>query len=751
MSPIAPNIILFYDHDALAVIVDDIERHFSDSPLFDSGYRISRLDNRGQGKASLADIKDAGMFMLLSIDRQPEQEAAPRKRSLTESALYQHLSVGAQRLVVPVLDVKLRAKNAEHDTLADPSISTSAHYHLRPLVRSAHSADEIIQDIERILGKHLDSHEQVLQNRNSLLNVAGLTPDTDATGNPLLARQLAVIFGNAPDPADDEQLLASSDGANLKLNLRWAMRNLGFGHRKGAIANLRRIVSLDDGHLTANFWLSRLLSESNRDQGILDEANTRSKLLLSQLEQYHNDYHLLRSLGLLHQSRASFHLHQHDECQRQLRMAMKLDPNRDVLAETVRRTLQKIIRDGDIRLSHNDDHVELAVDALKILYVQDHSYYYRTVRALSESFSPELVSQLTRQLDIRIQKEVSPLFRSENQVTLFCTDELSKPLLAAREAKPLPSWQQYELSKDSALNQLTLLQQIARHQQSKWQQLKNDEQRLKLESQQAALLPDKIDQGLAEMKDCKQSLSSTRLATISSVVLAVISVTLFWFPALSTQLASVPFVICFILSALFAIQWRRHSERKATYEAKLRDAVAALSNQLEAETHPNLTTDGLFQRLDFLASQLREHVAEESRECNERRQHLHQQTGQFMLLADTFESSLTACDNKFNPFVHNQEIRWQPLALMADACLMPPELQAVRESHGTNDQGLCTQGSGEGLNRWSVYFEAQIDEQRWQRLQSQEKLAISQPNLRPIIMPSVDNIINFKAKTEEIH
>ncbi|GAA5216767.1 hypothetical protein ACFSJ3_13470 [Corallincola platygyrae] len=747
MSPIAPNIILFYDHEALAVIADDVERHFNDSPLFHGGFRLSRLDNKGQGKASLADIKDAAMFLLVGIDRAPDQDVTPKKRSLTESALYQHLSAGGKHLVVPVIDVRLRSKSADHDTQPDTSIGQGPHYHLRPLVRSAHTGSEIITELEQILGRHLDSQE-TNQTSHSLLDIVGYTPDSESH-DPVISQQLDVIFGRSPDPADDQLLHASSDGANLKLNLRWAMRNLGFGHRKGAIANLRRVVDLDDGHVTANFWLSRLLSESNRDPGLLDEAETRSRLLLQQLEQFHHDFHLLRSLGLLHQSKASFNLHKHDECHRQLKQAMKLDQNRDVLSETVKRTLQKIIRDGDIRLNHNDDQVELAVDALKTLFVQDHGYYYRTVRALSENFSPELVSQLTRQLDIRLQKEVTPLFRSEGKVTLFCTDELNRPMLAAREPKPLPSWQQYELCRDSAKNQLAQLQQVARHQQSQWQQLKSDEQRLKLETQQAKTLPATIELAINEMKQTQQSLSSMRLATISCIALAVVSITLFWLPKFSTQLASIPFIICFILSALFAIQWQRQRDRKRANEKALRKAVDSLSTQLEAETPSNLSTDGLFQRYDFLASQLREHVEEETKECHERRQDLHQRTSQFMLLADGFEAAVDICYGKFNPFTTSGIVQWQPLSLIADPCLMPPDLQADRDSVDQRSAGLAHLGEDGHISRWAVYFEAPIDESRWTRLQSEERASVS-PSLRPIILPSVDNIINFKAK-EETH
>lgn len=738
MSPCAPTIVLLTLDDMLEPFADGLYRLFGTTALHDAGFRLWHMDGNGNGQGSLAAIRDAAAFIMLRQSGNPN-----RRRTLTENAVIQHLSAAGRRQTLPVLEVVLQTQQGQAPTAPDPKLAQNPHF--RRLVLPGHNRH--LPSVIEALGVALANHTGPLPtgDGSGQLTVAGVVFDDleDAVDHPCWA-ELARVFGCVGDLADDPRFAQGADATAVRWQQALALRNLTIGNRHGAIRHLNQLITLDDGHFVANFWLSRLLADQD-ESAELEKALQHARVANGHLDR---GQPLLQSLLLTHQAKANHRLGRHDAALAQARDGCRLHINEESVVSLVREVLAKLRRDGDIRLFHNENLVNETVLALQGLLAAEPVIYYRVMRQLEADHAGELLTQIAQRLTLALQKSAVPVFRSEQEVTLFTADCRSQPLLAPREAKPLPPWQQLEQCRDSLANQLVLLQQCASQMEAEELELGSLERQAREQQDWAAALPEHTESSHKLLLDALSGVSRNRIATLLVVILAAAALGLgfAYAPALRPMLGWV-LAGAFILAVGFVIAWRKHHERAVIQRDQLMDDVQLLESSLGESSEPPQSPTALAERLDFLTSRLREENQRLAAAIEHRRNRLVTQAQQFAQLTDRYEEALKVFNGRSEPaLISANQLHWLPPRQLHDASALPPPLrQRLRTSSAETSTNLARH-TADGWCRWAVYFNGCDDDDRWHRLQSSQPQNLPLP---PPLEPTVENVVTLHQDNNE--
>lgn len=730
MSPCAPTIVLLTLDEMLEPFAEGLHRLFGTTALHDAGFRLWQMDASGNGQGSLAAIRDAAAYVLLR-----QAGSTTRRRTLTENAVLQHIGAAGRRQTLPVLEVVLQTQQGQAAPPPEPKLSQNPHF--RRLTLPGHNRH--LPVVIEALGVALANHTGPLpaSDGSGQLTVAGVIFDDldDAVDHPSWP-ELARVFGCVTDLADDPRFANGADATAVRWQQALALRNLTIGNRHGAIRHLNLLLALDDGHFVANFWLSRLLADSD------SEAELEKSLAHARIANGHLDRGepLLHSLLLTHQARANNRLGRHDAALAQARDACRLQVNEESLVTLVREVLAKLRRDGDIRLYHNEALVNEVVQAMQNLLATDPITYYRVMRQLEADHAGELLTQIAQRFTLALQKTALPVFRSEQEITLFTADCRSQPLLAPREAKPLPPWQQIDQCRDALANQLVLLQQCASQMEAEELELATLERQLREQQEWASALPSHIDSGHQQLQQALAGANRNRIAAALVVVASAVALGLgfAYLPSLR-PLLGVLLAGAFLLAVGFVIAWRKHHDRARDQRTLLEDDVQLLECSLGEQAQPTTNARELVERLDFLASRLREENERLADAVDNRRKRLTTQAQQFAQLVDHYEEALQILGGRCQPpLIDEAAIHWQPRPLMHDSAPLPPTLrQRVRLASAGSGNGLARLSS-DGWCRWAAYFGGCDDDERWQRLLSTQ---VSGQPLAPALEPSVENVV----------
>lgn len=707
MSPCAPTIVLLTLDEMLEPFAEGLCRLFGTTALYDAGYRLWHMDANGNGQGSLAAIRDAAAFVLLR-----QAVSAPRRRSLTENAVIQHLSAAGRRQTTPVLEVLLQAQQGITPSEADSKLSQNAHF--RRLVLPGHNRH--LPTIIEAMGVALASQTGPLPHADgrSQLLLAGvaLAEIDEATDHPHWP-ELARMFGCCRDIADDPRFAAAPAAAATRWQQALALRNLAIGNRQGAIRHLRELLQLDDGHFVANFWLSRLLADSS------DNADLEQGLHYAHVAKGHLDRQmpLTDSLLLAHQARANHALGRVDAALAQARDSALRHINEESMVTLVREVLAKLRRDGDIRLYHNEALVNESVQALQRLFALCPQTYYRVMRQLEAEHAGELLGQLAQRLMLSLQKVVVPIFRSEQEITLFTSDCCHQPLLASREAKPLSPWQQLDQCRESLANQLVMLQQCGQHLQAEEQELSALEHQLRERLTWVRTLPDETENAHQQLGQALQLSRRHRSAAFLIFLLSALAlmVGLSALPLLRPYLAWL-LAGAFMAAVAYIGSWHKQRERAQQQRELLQTTITRLEQTLSEPPSSLNDAHDLAQRSDFLLSRLREETEKLARLIGQKRERLIAQAQLFIPLCDQFEGALGLLDNRFYPpQLHEQGLSWAKLPEAQQQSPLPPGLKRRVRSQARNETLFLTRDLGQGAERHACYFSGCSDNERWQR------------------------------------
>ncbi len=707
MSPCAPTIVLLTLDEMLEPFADGLCRLFGTTALHEAGYRLWHMDASGNGQGSLAAIRDAAAFVLLR-----QAVSAPRRRSLIENAVIQHLAAAGRRQTLPVLEVLFQAQQGLTPSEADSKLSQNPHF--RRLILPGHNRH--LPTIIEAMGVALASQTGPLPHADggSQLLVAGVALDEidEATDHPHWP-ELALMFGCCRDLADDPRFADIPAAAATRWQQALALRNLAIGNRQGAIRHLRELLLLDDGHFIANFWLSRLLADSS------DSAELELALHHGHVARGHLDRQmpLVHSLLLTHQARTNHALGRVDAALAQARDAALVHINEESVVALVREVLAKLRRDGDIRLYHNEALVNETVLALQGLFANSPQTYYRVMRQLDADHAGELLSQLAQRLTLALQKVAVPVFRGEQEITLFAGDCCRQPLLASREAKPLSPWQQLDQCRESLANQLVMLQQCGQHLQAEEQELNALECQLRERLEWVRTLPEETEeahQQLGQALHLSRRHRSTALLIflLSALALAVGLTTL---PLLRPYLGWL-LAAAFVLAVAYVGSWRKQRERAQQQRELLHATITRLEQTLGEEQPPLGDAHAIAQRSDFLLSRLREETEQLARLINHKRERLIAQAQLFIPLCDRFEEALRTLDGRFYPpQLDEQGLGWAILREPQQRSPLPPSLRRRVRAVTRDEEQFLALDLGQGPQRHACYFSGCSDAERWQR------------------------------------
>lgn len=707
MSPCAPTIVLLTLDEMLEPFADGLCRLFGTTALHEAGYRLWHMDANGNGQGSLAAIRDAAAFVLLR-----QAVSAPRRRSLIENAVIQHLAAAGRRQTLPVLEVLFQAQQGLTPADADSKLSQNPHF--RRLILPGHNRH--LPTIIEAMGVALANQTGPLPHADggSQLLVAGVALDEidEATDHPQWL-ELALIFGCCRDLADDPRFATAPDAALVRWQQALALRNLAIGNRMGAMRHLRQLVQLDDGHFVANFWLSRLLADGS-DSGELEQALHHGHVARGHLDRQMT---LAHSLLLAHQARANHALGRVDAALAQARDSAQLHINEESVVALVRELLAKLRRDGDIRLYHNEALVNETVQALLGLFANSPQTYYRVMRQLEADHAGDLLLQLAQRLTLALQKVVVPIFRSEQEITLFTGDCCRQSLLASREAKPLSPWQQLDQCRDSLANQLVMLQQCGQHLQAEEQELSALESQLRERLEWAHTLPQETEHAHQQLSQAlslsyRHRSAALLIFLLSALALAVGFTTLpLLRPYLGWLLAG-----AFVLAVAYIGSWRKQRERALQQQELLLSTILRLEQALDESTQPLSDAHAIAQRSDFLFSRLHEETEQLARLINQKRERLITQAQLFIPLCDRFEEALRTLDGRFfPPQFEDQGLGWAILSEPQQRSPLPTNLRRRVRAVTRDSQQFLTLDQGQGLQRHACYFSGCSDSGRWQR------------------------------------
>lgn len=734
MSQFAPTILVYISQDKYQALVESLEERLLEHPLHRAGVRVSQLNGKGAKNASVADLKDAAAIVILG-----SETLNSKQRSLTESALYQQVAAAGPRN--PTTMLLCQFSDEVVDNAAPQALDGNNLFSMA--INEDRAVEQLLQAIAPLLSTQLcvKAWPNIPRQGADLLQFSGYRPDSQ-TDNPQLQAQLALAFGQQDDLQQEESLRHAPDAANYLLHRRWGMRNLALGNRKGAIESFNQITRLDDGDPMANFWLSRLLSHTEQSKADYEQAIRRAELLHSFVARLHPEMSLLGSLALLHRSRALHQLRRYDEALETLQQASKLCAHQEVLKDLVRMSLQKLLRDGDLRREHVAEPLQGAIDALESLFSLDHLVYYRFMRILRAEFSPELLSRLNQKLTEKLQKACVPLYRSESEITLFCAEQLQQPLLSPGNAKPLPPWQQLRRAHISSKDQYLLLKYGAESLRENSQELNQKRAHQADLASEEESVDSRIEHSHQMVNRQRQNIKGARIATISALMLMIGSAGLFWWSGMDRSLAWIPFIAFFAFTVLFAMTWKRQGEQHRATVLEMRDMEQKLSQKLDDVNHSPVTLDGLFERLDYLASQLREHLAKVQSEVAEQETNLRHKVKRFIGLVSGYEQALKGYNGKFDTTDSSESLQWrtgeQPLP-----SLLPDELNEYRDLEMLPTEGLILITSTAENNRTEVYFSQSLDAHRFEQLKAKPKGTQSKELQH---QESNDNVVAFRPK-----
>jgi hypothetical protein len=658
---------------------------------------------------------------------------------MTESALYQQVASIGPRNPTTILLCQLGEDKIE--TAGPQPLHGNRLFSL--MLDEDKAADQLMQALSPLLSSQLciDKWPLVQTEGVDLLQVSSYRLDSKITDTNLQA-QLELVFGEEELAPQDDPLSNAPDLANYLLHRRWGQRNLALGNRQGAIRSFNHITALDDGDPMANFWLSRLLSSPGHSKATYEQAIRRAELLHNYVIRLHPEMKLLDSLSLLHQARALHHLQRYDQALETVQKASGLCAHQEVLEELVRMSLQKLVRDNELQREHVAHPLLTAIDALEELFLIDHVVYYRFMRSLRSEFSQELLSRLNQKVTEKLQKACVPLYRSESEITLFYAEQLQQPLLSPGNAKPLPPWQQLQRARISSEDQLLLLQYSADRLQDSARTLADKRAHLADLEKEEHSLDSRIEQGHQLVVRQKKNIKGARIATIGSLMLMIGSAGLYWWSSLDRSLAWIPFIAFFVFTVLFALTWKRQGEHNRSTVAEMQGMEQKLSRKLDDVNHSPVTLDGLFERLDYLASKTREHLGKVRSEVTAQETSLRSNVKRFIDLVCGYEEALGSYYDKFDSTATSKTLEWksgeQPLL-----SLLPEELDEFQELETVPMRWLVCKTASTDNNRAAVYFSGSRDTARFEQLKANPGKSGKKDQRHD---EGSDNVVEFRPK-----
>lgn len=560
--------------------------------------------------------------------------------------------------------------------------------------------------------------------------------------DPLEAEQLALIFGCQRDDSEQHRFDYSSDGANLRMHQAWAMKNLDIGHREGALQNLRTMLDLDDGNLTANFWMAKLLCGKGQSPNTLQEAHNRANIARRQIERRYPHYLLLLSLLRLYQSHAQHHLGQLNEALDCAAQSCKLCFNPEAIETLLRRVIQRVVRDGDIRLHKNEVIVDYTIAELERLYANNHLDYYALMRRMGEEFGAEILNQFNQRLVLRLQKTATPIFKSEHHLTLFTAEITAQALMAPRDAKPLPVWQQLEQSRDSLRSQLALVQNSAQALATQEQRLVEQEHQLEVLERANAGLSSRIEERHQGYNAYSNGARSMRNATAIAAIISAALLVMLWYPILPRLWIWGSFAAGFVLTSLLAIQWVKQREKQNEELCYLKQTARELTELLHEGEHQATTAPGLIERLDYLCSRLQETVLQSTNKLRSEQRRWQRAADEWLECLGQFENALSVLETRFLPpewQSDNGEVRLARRHPDTGATLPAALQQRLGQVNFATQH--CLVGV-EGAPA-AIYFSAS-NEAVWTRLQAPASLLSKEPDTQ------VDNVISLRPEGESV-
>jgi len=581
-------------------------------------------------------------------------------------------------------------------------------YGCEPLSLPADSdAREIVQLLESRL---LPAPEQLLPSENRLPMFAEPLQHmlTEPASSPTL--RLLLAQNESVDPV-------TGQCADLQSNQGWALQNLVANNLAGAETNLRRCLKLFDADFMANYWLCRILQQNAKKDSEFQELLLRAEMLLrlNQLQPV-PDTELVVELKQM-QADAHSGLRQPAQALGLLEEAVQMQPSAAMWEALVLASLQHLAQ-SELPLQRQDPTLIKCKRALLQLSSYGIEILQGALARLQRKVAKDKLELILLGVRHDLVAQLKAVKQHEHSLLATATDwELIVPgQKAALEQSTVLGkslWSQVKIAQESARQQLTLLQMLAARmltEQQQAEQLAQKQARLQAQSSELEKWRTQAEEDFISLT-ARQN--RQRMFFVVMLVVALISISGFWWLPVNNTLNAAIFGGCVIISALFAHGWQTAS---TLLKQLHNDCIEQdKQHQLEEDELPEPRTfNGWFDRLTVRREKLDSAANKVAAGLKRSRLQLQARSGEFLMLVGRFEDLLL---NQYPGLLHawhrDQHIGVSNVA--AEAMPLPEILlEYGAESFKSKPLGLV--GLSDASSRNAPYFTQPIDAERVRRL-----------------------------------
>ena len=310
-----------------------------------------------------------------------------------------------------------------------------------------------------------------------------------------------------------------------------AFKNLEMGYAHGAIFNFENVISLDMGDFLASFWLSRLYARGTKNKDHLHKSIYFNEIATNYIDRFHKDCSLIKSLLLITKSRAYFHLENIIKAKEYAICANKKTAHLESLIMLLELSL------NEIKNNNATKKIEEAINYMKLLFFADNNFFFKHIEKMLNRTGDSIAKKINEEFIFLIQTSFKKIYKLENSIITFAVNTLNIEQFTANQAKPIPIWQQIQLSRKSTKNQLKMLQELASNIYFEATHLEKLKDRLKSCQELERKIPSQIDTNLIHLLDNRYTLKKLKrniaiLLGLSSSIFVMIFFKIPWFFAM---------------------------------------------------------------------------------------------------------------------------------------------------------------------------------------------------------------------------